>query len=242
MSISDDHKNDTDPAERLKYYGRRKGHTLSGRKQSLVETLLPAISVDIDGVEEGALDPKSLFTAPPKEVWLEVGFGKGEHMVWQTEHNNDIGMIGCEPYLNGVAGLLSQIDDTKNDAIRIFGEDARYLLELLPDASITKVFLLHPDPWPKRRHAKRRFLCPDNLDQIARLLVDGGEFRVAHDLPVYQEWISLQMSERDDFVWQAKGRSDWIDRAEDWPETRYEAKAKREGRTPMYFRYRRAAR
>jgi len=242
MSTSDDHKHNTDQAERLKYYGRRKGHALSGRKQSLVESLLPAISVEIEGIKDGALDPKSLFTTAPKEVWLEVGFGKGEHMVWQTEHNSTIGMIGCEPYLNGVAGLLSHIDDTKNDAIRIFGEDARYLLPLLPDASITKFFLLHPDPWPKRRHAKRRFLCPENLDQIARVLVDGGEFRVAHDLPVYQEWISLQMSPRDDFVWQAEGRSDWLDRADDWPETRYEAKAKREGRTPMYFRYRRDAR
>ena len=163
-------------------------------------------------------------------------------MCWQTEQNPTIGMIGCEPYLNGVAGLLAHIDDTGSTAIRIYDDDARHVLKRLPDASIDKFFLLHPDPWPKRRHAKRRFLSPENLDEIARVLKDGGEFRVAHDLPVYQEWIALQMSQREDFIWSAKGRGDWLNRADDWPETRYEAKSKREGRVPHYFRYNRVAR
>jgi len=225
-----------------KYYGRRKGHALSDRQQTLMDTLLPKISITLTADEEEPLDPHGLFPKSTKEIWMEVGFGKGEHMVWQVTHNPDVGLIGCEPYLNGIAGLLAHIDDTKSEAIRIYADDARHLLPRLPDACLTKFFLLHPDPWPKKRHAKRRFLNQETLDQIARLLVDGGELRVAHDLPVYQEWIMLQMIQRSDFLWCAEKQDDWQIRPDDWPETRYEAKSKREGRTPLYFRYRKIAR
>ena len=225
-----------------KFYGRRKGHTLSGRQQELMESLLPELLIQVDLESSAPINPHGLFDGPREEVWFEVGFGKGEHMRWQVEANPNIGMIGCEPYINGVAGLLTHIEDTQCKAIRLYDDDARHILRRLPEASIDKFFLLHPDPWPKRRHAKRRFLSPENLDEIARVLKDEGEFRVAHDLPIYQEWIAIQMCQRTDFIWTAESRGDWTIRADDWPETRYEAKSKREGRTPLYFRYKRRSR
>ncbi len=227
----------------LRFFGRRKGPSLSDRKQSLIDDLLPTISVPVDGADSGegrAIDLDGLFKGKAQRYWLEIGFGKGEHLAWQAQKNPDIGLIGCEPYLNGVAGLLSFIDDEAINNIRIYGDDARHVLKALPDASLERVFLIHPDPWPKRRHARRRFINPPNLDQIARVLTDGGEFRVGTDHPIYREWTALQMSLRDDFVWLAEGPADWQARPDDWPETRYEAKAL-EGKA-TYFRYRRAAR
>lgn len=223
-----------------RFYGRRKGNKLSGRKQALMDELLPAISVDLEGTAPKTLDASALFDKVPGRIWLEIGFGKGEHMAWQAKANPDVGMIGCEPYLNGVAGLLTQIDDDEISNIRIYGDDARHVLDALPDASVEKVFLIHPDPWPKFRHAKRRFAGPDNLDRIARILVDGGEFRCGTDHPVYREWVALQMANRDDFEWMAERPADWSTRAEDWPETRYERKALEGDAT--YFHYKRLPR
>ena len=229
----------TRPAE--KFYGRRKGHNLSDRQQSLVDELLPRISVKVDTVEEKALDAAALFETDPKEIWVEIGFGKGEHMAWQAEQHPHVGFIGCEPYLNGVVGLLTRIEENEIGNIRIYGDDARHVLEKLPDGSVDRLFLLHPDPWPKRRHAKRRFVNHGNLDEIARVLKDGGEFRVGTDDATYREWTAIIMSERNDFEWQAEKPSDWKDRPEDWPETRYNAKANREGRSAVYFRFKRLA-
>lgn len=224
----------------LRFFGRRKGPALSDRKQSLVDELLPRLMVPAAADAEpgtAPIDLEALFGEPKRAVWLEIGFGKGEHLAWQAQANPDVGLIGCEPYLNGVAGLLSHIDDEGIDNIRIYGDDARHVLRQLPDASVERVFLIHPDPWPKRRHARRRFVNPPNLDAIARVLKDGGEFRVGTDHPIYREWTALQMSWRDDFEWCADGPKDWLTRPADWPETRYEAKAL-EGRA-TYFRYRR---
>lgn len=227
----------------LRFFGRRKGPSLSDRKQSLIDDLLPTISVPVEANTENQatpLDLTILFKGKARKYWLEIGFGKGEHLAWQAHQNPDVGLIGCEPYLNGVAGLLSYIDDEAIENIRIYGDDARHVLKALPDASLERVFLIHPDPWPKRRHARRRFMNPPNLDQISRVLVDGGEFRVGTDHPIYREWTALQMSLRDDFLWLADGPGDWQTRPDDWPETRYEAKAL-EGKA-TYFRYRRVAR
>lgn len=226
-----------------RFFGRRKGPSLSDRKQGLLDELLPRISVPVDletKAKPGAIQPRNLFTPKPLACWLEIGFGKGEHLAWQAGHHPDVGLIGCEPYLNGVAGLLSHIEDEGIDNIRVYGDDARHVLRRLPDASIERVFLLHPDPWPKRRHARRRFVNAPNLDQISRVLADGGEFRVGTDHPVYREWTALQMSLRPDFNWLAHEPADWLVRPDDWPETRYEAKAL-EGRA-TYFRYRRTPR
>ncbi len=242
MSDAPDHKPDFQPPE-LRFFGRRKGPALSDRKQGLMDDLLPRISVPVDlekDAKAGDLQPKALFDDIPRACWLEIGFGKGEHLAWQAAHHPDVGLIGCEPYLNGVAGLLSHIEEEGIGNIRVYGDDARHVLSRLPDASLERVFLLHPDPWPKRRHARRRFVNPPNLDQIARVLVDGGEFRVGTDHPIYREWTTIQMSLRSDFEWLADNPNDWLDRPADWPETRYEAKAL-EGHA-TYFRYQRLPR
>ena len=242
MSEASKNKADFQPPE-LRFFGRRKGPALSDRKQGLMDGLLPRISVPVDLEKEataGDIDPRALFTEAPRASWLEIGFGKGEHLAWQAATHPDVGLIGCEPYLNGVAGLLTHIEEEGIDNIRVYGDDARHVLSRLPDASLERVFLLHPDPWPKRRHARRRFVNPPNLDQIARVLVDDGEFRVGTDHPIYREWTAIQMNLRGDFEWLADGPDDWLVRPEDWPETRYEAKAL-EGRA-TYFRYRRLPR
>ncbi|GHF16311.1 tRNA (guanine-N(7)-)-methyltransferase [Kordiimonas sediminis] len=220
-----------------RFFGRRKSHALSDRKQSLMDDLLPSISVNLpEG--DAAFDPVSLFPAA-KKIWLEIGFGKGEHMAWQAERNPDVGFIGCEPYINGTVGLLSKIDEEGIDNIRVYADDARHVIWKLPDASVDRVFLLHPDPWRKRRHARRRFVNKHNLDDLARIIRPGGELRVGTDHAGYREWTAIQMSHRDDFVWQAERPSDWRIRPDDWCETRYEAKSLREGRPAVYFRYKR---
>ncbi len=225
-----------------RFYGRRKGHTLSQRQQGLMDDLLPKLSVDVSDIVPSNLDALALFSEAQTKVWLEIGFGKGEHMAWQAAHNPDVAFIGCEPYLNGIAGLLTHIDESDIDNIRIYGDDARHILTALPEASVDRLFLLHPDPWPKTRHAKRRFIGPKNLDEIARVLVDGGEFRVGTDHPVYREWTALQMAQREDFTWTAEIPSDWAKRPDDWPETRYEIKSLKEGRPATYFRFVRSSR
>jgi tRNA (guanine-N7-)-methyltransferase len=226
------------PPER-RFFGRRKGKAFSGRQQDLMDSLLPRISVPVP--EEGQqLDLSALFGDTMRQVWLEVGFGKGEHMAWQAQANPDVGLIGCEPYLNGVVGLLTHIDDNNIDNIRVYGDDARHVMWALPDQSVDRIFLIHPDPWPKKRHARRRFVNPSNLDDFARILKDGGEFRVGTDHPIYREWTALQMAQRHDFEWLAEGPEDWTNRPEDWPETRYEVKAL-EGKA-TYFRFKRIPR
>jgi len=218
-----------------RFYGRRKGNRLSDHKQGLMETLLPAISIDLSQTKPKSLDPSGLFPQQPQTIWLEIGFGKGEHLAWQAKANPNAGLIGCEPYMNGVAGLLTQLDEDKTQNVRVYSDDARHILNALPDASLDKVFLIHPDPWPKVRHAKRRFLSQGNLDHFSRVLKDGGEFRCGTDHPIYREWVAIQMSVRDDFVWTAERPSDWTNRAPDWPETRYERKSLEGPAT--YFHY-----
>ncbi|MCB9739471.1 MAG: tRNA (guanosine(46)-N7)-methyltransferase TrmB [Deltaproteobacteria bacterium] len=226
-----------DPERR--FHGRRKGKNLSTRKQGLMETLLPRISVGLPD-DEAMLDPQALFHRPKRALWLEIGFGKGEHLAWQAQAHPDVGLIGCEPYLNGIAGLLTHVEEGGIENIRVYGDDARHVIWKLPDASVERVFLLHPDPWPKARHARRRFVGPKNLDDLARILVDGGEFRVGTDHPIYREWTIEQMNACADFAWIGERPEDWLERPDDWPETRYEAKAL-EGHA-TYFRFRRLPR
>jgi len=227
-------------APERRFFGRRKGPALSDRKVGLIEGLLPRISVPIPEDTNDYIDLATLFGVAKPTVWLEIGFGKGEHMAWQAQHNPNIGMIGCEPYMNGVAGLLTQIEEQEIKNIRVYGDDARHIIWQLPEASVDRIFLIHPDPWPKKRHARRRFVNPGNLDEMSRILKDGGEFRVGTDHPIYREWTAIQMSERSDFEWLAEGPDDWSTRPDDWPETRYEVKAL-EGRA-TYFRFRRVPR
>jgi tRNA (guanine-N7-)-methyltransferase len=227
---------------RPRFFGRRKGPSLSDRKQDLIDSLLPRLSLSITK-DENTGDESCDLTASfgEKEAyWLEIGFGKGEHLIQQAVDNPNVGLIGCEPYMNGVAGLLTHIEDHNVTNVRVYSDDARHILTALPEASIARIFLIHPDPWPKRRHAQRRFVNKDNLDMFARVLKDGGEFRVGTDHPVYREWTAIQMSARNDFEWTAENKSDWSEKPKDWPETRYETKAL-EGKA-TYLIYRRNGR
>jgi tRNA (guanine-N7-)-methyltransferase len=228
------------PSEGLRrLYGRRQAFRLRDRQDRLVKELLPKLEIKMP--EEGPLDPHTLF--PEKgEIWLEIGFGGGEHLVWQAEHNPGVGHIGCEPFVNGVAKLLSKIDDQALMNIRIFPGDARPLLERLPEASIARAFLLFPDPWPKSRHHKRRFVQTWVLDELARVLKDGAEFRVASDIPGYVAWTLERMMPHPGFEWTAERPGDWRNRPADWPQTRYEAKAVKAGRRPAYLKFRRILR
>lgn len=204
---------------RRQLYGRRKGPKLSAHQQQLIETLLPEIALTL----EAHADPKSYF-ANVTEVWLEVGFGAGEHMLWQAHHHPHAGIIGAEPYLSGVAKLLSKIDPANIPHLRLYTDDARDIIDALPDASLGRVFVLFPDPWPKTRHHKRRFVQMDLLDRLARVMKPGAEFRFASDDAPYFEWTLERICAHSDFEWQATSSADWLRRPADWPQTRYEAK------------------
>jgi tRNA (guanine-N7-)-methyltransferase len=226
---------------RIRLYGRRRGRRLRAAQAERYERLLPALS--IAAAEPGAiLDPRSIFPDPKQEIWLEIGFGAGEHLAWQAAANPDIGFIGCEVFENGIAILLRSIDQDGLRNVRIWPADARLLLPALPPASIQRLFLLFPDPWPKIRHAGRRFVCPANIDALAGLLADGAELRIASDDPGYIAWTLMQIRGRPEFEWLARRPQDWRQRPPDWPETRYEAKALAAGRRPAYLRYRRRPR
>lgn len=203
------------------------------RPRELIDTLLPKIAVTLPPA--GArLDPFALFDPRPSAIWLEIGFGGGEHLAAQAAANPRVGLIGCEVFVNGIAALLAHVERGALWNLRVFPDDARLLLPALPDACLARVFALFPDPWPKKRHAERRLIGPGNLQEFARLMKPGAELRIATDEPVYQEWALEQMAAAKDFAEIARDRGA---RPEDWPETRYEAKALREGRKPIYLRY-----
>ena len=221
-----------DPATIRRLYGRSKGHKLREGQATLVEEMLPHVSVP----DAGALDAVALFgTARPLE--LEIGFGGGEHLAAQAAARPDTGFIGCEPFLNGVVQALGHIRDGGLDNVRLHMGDALAVLDRLPDASLARVYLLHPDPWPKARHAKRRMANHGPLDLIAAKLMPGGEFRLGTDDPTYCRWALMVMGQRRDFRWTAESARDFLERPADWPETRYERKARRHGHEVWYFRY-----
>ena len=219
------------------FYGRRKGKTLRPGRARLMETLLPEIAVPGG---EGILEPRALFAAPVAEAWLEIGFGGGEHLAGQAENHPDVGIVGCEAFLNGVARLMALLDKgNATDRVRIHHGDVRPLMPRFVAASFSRIFVLFPDPWPKTRHAKRRFIGPDNLPELARLLADGGELRVASDDMTYIRWALRHLMDDVNFTWMAEGPEDWLRRPDDWVPTRYEAKAIRQGRKPVVLRFRR---
>lgn len=215
-------------------YGRRKGRPLRKRKTELLDTLLPSLRL---ATPIAPIDPTALFERPMSDVWLEVGFGSGHHLAWQAERNRDVGVIGCEPFINGVAGLLSLVDQAKLDNVRILPDDARPLLDALPDASIGRAFVLFADPWPKKRHWSRRFIGPENLPRLARVLKDGAELRLASDDMGLARWMLEHTVHHPDFDWTARSPKDWRERSEDWPPTRYEEKAIEAGRKPAFLRF-----
>lgn len=224
--------------EQLRSYGRRKGHRLSPYRERLFEELLPNVLVDIEAPNEGA--PMSLFREPCDDVWLEIGFGNGEHLVAQAESRPDIGFIGAEPFLNGVSTVLAELDKKKLPNIRLYHDDVRPLLDWLPANTIGRVFILFPDPWPKKRHHKRRLVASPLLDQLARVMRDGAILRVASDIGDYVRTALLAVNAHQNFQWIDEGPSDWRSRNDDWPPTRYEQKAVKAGRRCAYmtFQYR----
>ena len=252
-------------ARRRKLYGRRKGPKLSPHQEHLLATLLPQHAL----VPDAGRDPKRYFASPVDDVWLEIGFGAGEHLLWQAAHHPDIGVIGAEPYISGVAKLLSKLASVsqekfplsplggegqgegaspsgefsenepaeapphpsplprmrgRGENLRLYSDDARNILDALPDASLARVFLLFPDPWPKTRHHKRRFVQTEMLDQLARVMKPGAEFRFASDDQGYLNWTLERLMAHPAFQWTATRAEDWHTRTADWPQTRYEAK------------------
>lgn len=224
-----------DPTTLKRLYGRRSGHKLRAGQAQLIDELFPALSVP----EEGPIDSVQLF-GDRRPLHLEIGFGAGEHLAYRADLLPDHGFIGCEPFLNGVVGALGHVRDRHLANVRIHMGDALNVLERLPDSSLRFVYLLHPDPWPKARHAKRRMMNSGPLDLIAAKLKPGGEFRFSTDHPVYCRWAMMVMKDRSDLEWLAENAGDFLDRPGGWPETRYEAKARRLGHEVWYFRYRRA--
>lgn len=222
------------------FHGRFKGKALRPKQEEYLAEDLGKLSpgaVDWDmNPERTPIDLKSLFG--DREVWLEIGFGGGEHMVHQATLNPDVGIIGCEPYINGVAMLLGKIRDADGQNVAVYPGDVRNMFDVLPEGSISRAFLLYPDPWPKKRHHKRRFVTEQHLTPLARCLKPGAIFRVATDIPDYVRQ-TLEEVPRHGFEWLAERPADWREPWGDWISTRYEQKALREGRVPHYLTFRR---
>ncbi len=226
------------PMPLLRSYGRRKGKPLSARKERLVTELLPRLRPDLGGPAPD--DARELFPVPVREVWFEVGFGAGEHTLCQASRNEDVGVIGCEPFINGVASLLGAVEERNAQNVLVHDGDARDVLAWLPPASIARIFVLFPDPWPKRRQAKRRLVSPGFVCSLARVSEDGGELRFASDDMAYASETLRAVNRNGAFAWIANTPRDWRVRPEDWPETRYERKAL--NGTPVYLRWQRVER
>jgi tRNA (guanine-N7-)-methyltransferase len=228
-------QHDEAPQHELRSFGRRRGRKLSARQQHLLDEVLPRVSLPLSEAAPSAL--AGLFASPVSRVWLEIGFGGGEHLLWQARANTDVGLIGCEVFEDGIVKVLSGIESDGARNVRVSVEDARAVLRWLPSGAIDRAFILFPDPWPKKRHVKRRLINRALLDELARVMVPGGQLRIATDIGDYLRTILLAFRGHPGFLWQAEGPSDWRERGADWPQTRYEAKAVREGRRRYYLRF-----
>lgn len=220
-------------------YGRRKGHRLRPGQRRLLAERLPELQLRLP--ESGRLDPASLFPDRRVRLWLEIGFGGGEHLAAQAEAHPEVGLLGCEPYVSGVARLLALAEARGLANLRLLVDDARLLLPALPTGCLERIFVLFPDPWPKTRHHKRRIVNPGTAAEFARLLAPGGELRLATDDGGYVRAMLTALLARPELVWQAERPADWRARPADWPPTRYEAKALAAGRPCIYLRCRRAS-
>jgi tRNA (guanine-N7-)-methyltransferase len=224
------------PPDRL--YGRQRSHPLGPRQLLLLAETLPRLRFDATS----AADPRAAFVPRPDALWIEIGFGGGEHALALAAANPAAGLIACEVFENGICSLLTRVVPEGGEAtaelpgnLRVWDDDARPLLRILPDASVAKLFLMFPDPWPKARHAKRRFVHPALLPEIARVVAPGGEWRIASDDLTYQAWVAEVLAAQDAFDVPAPA----TERPDGWPPTRYEAKARAAGRAPLYWRLRR---
>jgi len=217
------------------FFGRRKGKKLRFNQAELFETVLPALRIDL----AGDLSPACLFEKALSDLWLEIGFGGGEHLLLQANAHPTVGFIGCEPFVNGMAKMLSAIERDNIKNIRLYDSDALDLLKKLPDASIGRIYLLYPDPWPKRRQNKRRFVSDETVHLIARVLKTGGQLRFASDIDHYVGWTLSHIMRSEQFSWLAKQPDDWRKPWSGWQSTRYELKAIKEGRKSAYLTFER---
>lgn len=242
--MNTDQKQDGEVSERgprRQLYGRSKGKALRAAQAGRIADLLPRVAIDVEGL--GA-DPAAQFALEsgnrrPQKLVLEIGFGGGEHLAAQARANRNIGYFGVEPFLNGVAKLLAEIEADTLDNIRLLRGDARDVLAALPESCLAGVYLLYPDPWPKRRQRKRRIVDMAFLGEVARVLKPGGELRFATDIDDYAGWMLARIANQNELVWLGERADDWRNPWDGWHRTRYEEKALREGRTPAYFRFRR---
>jgi tRNA (guanine-N7-)-methyltransferase len=225
----------SEPRKEGAFFGRRKGKKLRSHQTELMQTLLPRLCLPID--KPAPKDIATLFSPGLESVRLEIGFGGAEHLMAQAEHNPQVGFIGVEAFINGMAKALAAVEVRSLSNVRLHHGDATDILAWLPPASIARVDLLYPDPWPKRRHWKRRFVQEKSLTAIARIIKPGGEFRFATDIPDYAAWTLSRAIRNPDFAWTAERAADWQMPWSDFLQTRYEAKAKREGRTPCYLTF-----
>jgi tRNA (guanine-N7-)-methyltransferase len=219
------------------FFGRRKGHKLRKRQAELLDTLLPQLAIDLSAPAPSSL--AALFPGQVSDIRLEIGFGGGENMIAQASARPHAGFIGVEPFVNGMAKALAAIDDLGLRNIRLHFDDATSLLAWLPDASVTCIDLIHPDPWPKRRHWKRRFVQDATIAQLARILRRGGELRFVTDIADYASWTLQRLLRSDALDWTAQCADDWRKPWSDFTATRYHAKAARAERAPCFLIFRR---
>jgi tRNA (guanine-N7-)-methyltransferase len=224
-------------ARRPLFFGRRRGRALRPGQKVLIRDFLPQFVLTIPA--SGKLDYRSVFGARDLSIWLEIGFGGGEHLAFQADHHPEISFIGCEVFENGIVKLLAHIKRRRFENIRVFTDDARLLIAALPPASIERVFVLFPDPWQKRRHEGRRLVSRETLDTLAGVMTDGGELRLATDDRNLLSWMLERITDHPAFKWMARRPPDWCERPADWPPTRYEEKAGDAGRMPIFLRFRR---
>jgi tRNA (guanine-N7-)-methyltransferase len=221
----------------LPSYGRRRGRRRSSRQAELWGEALPGVALAVD---QGFLgDLQGSFEQAVSEVWLEIGFGGGEHLIWQSRRHPDVGLIGCETYEDGVVKVLGALETERQTNVKLWAADARNLIKRLPGPCLSRVFILFPDPWPKKRHHKRRLVAPRTLDELSRVMRSGAELRVATDIGAYATAILLAATHHPSFRWSASAPVDWRERPPDWPPTRYETKARTAGRRCYYFRFER---
>ncbi|WP_371822152.1 tRNA (guanine(46)-N(7))-methyltransferase TrmB [Martelella soudanensis] len=217
------------------FFGRRKGKPLRERQARNLAELLPALAIDPG--KPTPTDLREIFAVPVERARLEIGFGGGEHLFHRVEENPRTGFIGVEPFVNSMAKLLGRVEERTPGNLRLYDDDAVDILDWLPDASLDQIDLLYPDPWPKRKHWKRRFVSQPNLERFHRVLKPGGVFCFASDIDSYINWTLLHCRRHGGFQWQARGAADWLTPYSNWPGTRYEAKAKREGRGSAYLTF-----
>jgi tRNA (guanine-N7-)-methyltransferase len=225
------------PASKRRFYGRKQTRALNQSRQSAMDDLFPALSINADLLEKpAALSPKSLFPDPYQKFWLEIGFGSGEHLKALIERHQDIGFLGAEPFINGTAAFLKSIHESQPGNVRILMDDALKLVSALEDSSLERIYILNPDPWPKKRHHKRRIVNEETLPEFSRVLMRGGLFIMATDVDDLAEWMVTKTMQNPDFEWKAETSDDWKTPPADWAiQTRYAEKGVQAGRRQSYL-------